>query len=69
MANVILKKVWVKLIIMRQQLLADEENQRKQSARQQQRTFSNLAMSAKEQMDQHVDSTLEQKLDIDLAIK
>ena len=37
LANVILKKVWAKLIILRQKLLKEEENDRKQKERHQQR--------------------------------
>ena len=48
---------------MRHKLLQDKKNQQKQAEKQQAKKLAELAMSAKNQMDRHVDDTLELKLD------
>ena len=58
-ANVILKRIWVRSIILRKDLLTSEENQRNILDTQQQKKLSIFAMPAEDQMDQHVDDTLD----------
>ena len=67
LANVILKKVWAKLILLRQKSIVEEENSKKQKEGHQESLLANLALSAREQIQTQVDEDLEPKLDILLA--
>ena len=46
LANSILKKVWAKLIILRQKLLKEEANSKQQKENRQGRVIAELALSA-----------------------
>ena len=50
LANVILKKVWPKLIILRQKLLKEEEISKKQKESRQEKMRVELTLSAEEQI-------------------
>ena len=69
LANVIFKKIWLRLIVLRQRLLKTEENALKQKKIHQDRKMSDLAMSAAEQINQRVEKLLEPKLDVLLSKK
>ena len=53
LANVIFKKIWLRLVVLRQRLLKTEENAMKQKEDLQDRKMSELAMSAADQMNQN----------------
>ena len=53
LANVILKRVWARLVLLRQKLMKAEENTRKQKERNQERTIADLAVSATKQIKKH----------------
>ena len=71
LANVILKKVWAMhtLIILRQKLLKEEENSKKQKESRQDMLMAELALSAQDQIHNHMDKSLEPKPDKILAKK
>ena len=69
LANVILKKVWAKLLLLRQRSIQDEENSKKQKESRQESLLANLALSAREQIQKQVEEDLEPKLDMLLAQK
>ena len=69
LANVLLKKVWAKLLLFRQRLLQEEENSKKQKQSRQENLLAILALSAKEQIQNQVEKKLEPKLDMLLAQK
>ena len=46
LANVVLKKVWAKLLLLRQKSIQDEENSKKQKESCQENILANLALSA-----------------------
>ena len=69
LANVILKKVWARLLLLRQRLLQEEENTRKQNESRQENLLADLALSAKEQIQNQVEKDLDPRLDILLAKK
>ena len=52
---------------MRQQLFQDKRNQKKQAENQQNKILVTLAISAKGQLNQHVDTTLQPKIDSSLS--
>ena len=52
------KKAWAKLIILRQKLLKEEENSKKQKENLQERMMAELALSAKDQIHYQVDKSL-----------
>ena len=54
LANVVLKKVWAKMIILRHKLIKDE-NSTKQKESCQERVMTNLALSASDQIHKQVD--------------
>ena len=55
LANVVLKKVWARLVLLRQKLMKAAENTRMQKKSHQERTMADLAISATEQIQKHVD--------------
>jgi len=69
LANVIFKKIWARLVLLRQRHLKTEENTRMQKESTQDRKMSELAMSATEQIQKQVDKSLEPKLDLLLSKK
>ena len=69
LANVIFKKIWARLVLLRQQLLKTEGNAKLQKESNQDRKMSELAVSATEQIQKQVDKSLEPKLDMLLARK
>ena len=69
LANVILKKVWARLLLLRQRLLQEEENPRKQKESRQENLLADLALSAQEQTQNQVGKDLEPRLDMLLAQK
>ena len=68
LANVVLKKVWARLLL-RQRALQEEENTRKQKESGQESLMADLALSAKQQISNQVEKDLEPKLDLLLAQK
>ena len=68
LSNVILKKVWAKLLLGQKTIL-EQENSKKQKEGCQESLLANLALSAHEQIQKQVDEDLEPKLDILLATK
>ena len=69
LANVKLKKVWARLLLLRQRVLQEEENTKKQKENRQESLMADLALSAKEQIANQVEKDLEPKLDLLLAQK
>ena len=69
LANVILKKVWGKLITMKERKEKQERNTQLQKEEYQDRKLSEMAMSAAEQIQLQVDRSLEPKLEVLLAKK
>ena len=63
LANVIFKKIWARLVLLRQRYLKTEENTMLQKELSQARKMSELAVSASEQIHQKVEKILEPKLD------
>ena len=59
LANVILKKVWAKLLLLRQRSIQKEENSKKQKEGHQESLLANLALSACEQIQKQVEEDLE----------
>ena len=66
LANVLFKKIWARLVLLRQKLLKTEENTQMQKESSQDRKLSELAVSATEQ--RHKQS-LEPQLDVLLSKK
>ena len=69
LANVILKRVWAKLLLLRQRAIQEEENSKKQKESRQENLLANLALSAREQIQNQVEKDLEPRLDMLLAQK
>ena len=63
LANVIFKKIWARLVLLRQRYLKTEENTMLQKELSQARKMSELAVSASEQIHRKVEKILEPKLD------
>ena len=66
-ANVILKKVWAKLLLLRDRSIKDEENAKKQKESRQESLLADLAIFAREQIQRQVEQDLEPKLEMLLA--
>ena len=69
LANVIFKKIWLRLIVLRQRMLKTEEHVRKQKEDLQEKKMSEIAMSAADQINQRVEKMLEPKIDLLLSKK
>ena len=69
LANVILRRVWVQLLLLRQKTLQEETNARRQKEERQVKQMAKLAMSAKEQIQLQVEQEIEPKLEQLLALK
>ena len=69
LASVILKKVWAKLVVLKERKEKQEENTKLQKEEYQERKLSEMAMSAAEQIQLQVDRSLEPKLEVLLAKK
>jgi hypothetical protein len=69
LANVILRRVWVQLLLLRQKTLQEETNARRQKEERQVKQMAKLAMSAKEQIQLQVEQEIEPKLEQLLAQK
>ena len=69
LANVIFKKIWARLVVLRQRLLKTEQNAMMQKENSQERKLSELAMSAAEQINQRVEKILKPKLELLLSQK
>ena len=69
LANVIFKKIWARLVLLRQRHLKTEENSMLQKELSQARKMSELAVSATEQIHRKVEKILEPKLDALLSKK
>ena len=69
LANVIFKKIWLRLVVLRQRLQKTEQNAMKQKEASQERRLSVLAMSAAEQINLRVEKILEPKLESLLSEK
>ena len=67
LANVILKKNWMRLLVLRQKLLETEQNAMMQKEASQERKLLELAMSAAEQINLRVEKILEPKLELLLS--
>jgi hypothetical protein len=67
LANVILRRIWVQLLLLREKTLREEANARRQKEKRQEKQMANLAMSAREQIQQQVEKEMEPKLDLLLA--
>ena len=69
LANVIFKKVWAKLMVLKERQFKQEENTRLQKEMNQERKLSEITLSAAEQIQLQVDKSLEPKLEVLLAQK
>ena len=69
LANVIFKKIWAKLIVLKQRQTKQEENTRLQKEEYQERKLNDMTLSATEQIQLQVDKSLEPKLEVLLAQK
>jgi len=69
LANVIFKKTWAKLVVLKEQKSKQEENTRLQKEEYHERKLGEMAMSATEQIQLQVDKSLEPKLEVLLAKK
>ena len=69
LANVIFKRIWARLLLLRERALLEEANAKKQKEDRQEKQMANLALSAREQIQQQVEKDLEPKLDKLLAQK
>ena len=69
LASVIFKKIWAKLIVLKQRQSKQEENTRLQKEEYQDRKLNEMAMSATEQIQLQVNKSLEPKLEVLLAQK
>ena len=63
LANVILKKVWVKLFMLIKEFLTNEANSKRQNEIKQPKRLDELALSSKDQMNKHLDKALEPKVE------
>ena len=69
LANVILRRIWVKLLLLRDKTLREEANTIRQKEERQEKQMARLAMSAREQIQQQVEKEMEPKFDLLLAQK
>ena len=69
LANFLFKKIWARLVVLRQRLLKTEKNAMMQKGNTQERKLSKLAMSAAEQINEKMQNILEPKLDLVLSKK
>ena len=69
LANIIFKKIWLRLVVLRQRMLKTEENEMRQKEISQERKMSELAVSAAEQINKRVEKLLEPKSDLLLSKK
>ena len=69
LASVILKKIWAKLIVLKQRQTKQEENTRLQKEDYQDRKLSDMTLLATKQIQLQVDKSLEPKLEVLLAQK
>ena len=69
LANVIFKKVWAKLMVLKERQFKQEENTKLQKEMNQERKLSEMTLSATEQIQLQVDKSLEPKLEVLLARK
>ena len=69
LANVIFKKIWARLVLLRQRMQKQEENSQQQKEEHQEMKMMEMGLSAKEQIQKQVDKSLEPKLEILLAKK
>ena len=69
LANVILKRVWARLLLLRERSIQEEQNTKKQKEQRQEKLMADLALSAREQIQHQVEKDLEPRLDILLAQK
>ena len=69
LANVILKKVWAKLLLLRDKSIKDKENTKKKKESRQESLLADLAISAREQIQRQVERDLEPRLEMLLAQK
>jgi hypothetical protein len=69
LASVILKKIWAKLIVLKQRQTKQEENTRLQKEDYQDRKLSAMTLLATKQIQLQVDKSLEPKLEVLLAQK
>ena len=69
LANVIFKRIWARLVLLRQRAMKMEENSRKQKEENQDRKMADMGLSATEQIQKQVDKSLEPKLEELLAKK
>ena len=69
LASVIFKKVWAKLMVLKERQFKQEENTKLQKEMNQERKLSEMALSATEQIQLQVDKSLEPKLEVLLARK
>ena len=63
LANVILKKIWARLVLLSQRMKKQEENSRLQKEGHQERKMTELAVSATEQIQKQVNKSIEPKLE------
>ena len=69
LANVILPRIWVQLLLLREKTLQEEANARRQKEERQEKQMASLAMSAREQIQLQVEKEIEPKLELLLAQK
>ena len=67
LANVIFKRIWARLVLLRQSAMKMDENSRKQKEGNQDRKMADMGLSATEQIQKQVDKSLEPKLEKLLA--
>jgi len=67
LANVILRRIWVQLLLLREKTLHEEGNALRQKEVRQEKQMASLAMSAREQIQQQVEKEMEPKLELLLA--
>ena len=67
LANVIFKRIWARLLLLKGKALLEEANNKKQKEDRQEKQMANLALSAREQIQQQVEKDLEPNLDKLLA--
>jgi len=67
LANVILRRIWVQLLLLREKTLHEEANALRQKEVRQEKQMASLAMSAREQIQQQVEKEMEPKLELLLA--
>ena len=69
LANVIFKKVWAKLMVLKERQFKQDDNTKFQKEMNQERKLSDMTLSATEQIQHQVDKSLEPKLEVLLAQK